>query len=119
MVHAPHYELSFDHAWRNGTWNVAQPVSFDMLDPRAIRDKATNWTGRLLTVKPRELDTNVYLLVGMPARDSSAPVREAANDALAILEGTVSREAKIVTEDASEELARKIAEDLAAHDSGP
>ena len=115
VLHAPHYELPFDNAWKNGTWNVAQPVSFDLLDPRAIRDKATSWTGKLLTVKPHELDTNVYLLVGMPANDSPASVREAANDALAILEGNVSREAKVLTEDDGEKLAKKIAEDLAAH----
>lgn len=115
VLHAPHYELPFDNAWKNGTWNVAQPVSFDLLDPRAIRDKATSWTGKLLTVKPHELDTNVYLLVGMPANDSPASVREAANDALAILEGNVSREANVLTEDHGEKLAKKIAEDLAAH----
>ncbi len=115
VLHAPHYELPFDNAWKNGTWNVAQPVSFDLLDPRAIRDKATSWTGKLLTVKPHELDTNVYLLVGMPPNDSPASVREAANDALAILEDNVSREAKVVTEDHGEKLAKKIAEDLATH----
>lgn len=116
VLHAPHYELSFDNAWQNGTWNVAQPVSFDLLDPRAIRDKATNWTGKLLTVKPHEFDTNVYLLIGMPPKDGPAPVREAANDALAILEGNVGREAKVLTEDNGEKLAKRIAEDLAAHD---
>jgi Protein of unknown function (DUF3037) len=115
VLYAPHYELPFDNAWKNGTWNVAQPVSFDLLDPRAIRDKATSWTGKLLTVKPHELDTNVYLLIGMPPKDSPAPVRAAANDALAILEDNVSREAKVLTEDSSEKLAKKITEDLATH----
>jgi hypothetical protein len=116
VLRAPHYELPFDNAWKNGMWNVAQPVSLDLLDPRAIRDKATSWTGKLHTIKPHELDTNVYLLVGMPPKDSPAPVREAANDALAILEGNVSREAKVLTEDNSEKLAKKIAEDLAVRD---
>jgi hypothetical protein len=116
VLHAHHYELPFDNAWQNGTWNVAQPVSFDLLDPRAIRDKATSRTGKLLTVKPHELDTNVYSLVGMPPKDSPAPAREAANDALAILESNLSREAKVLTEDNDEKLAKKIAEDLAVRD---
>ena len=115
VLQAPHYQLSFDNAWKNGAWNVAQPVSFDLLEPRSIRDKAALWTGKLLTLKPRKLDTNVFLLVGMPRGDSPAAVREAANDALAILEGNVGQEAQVVTEDQGEKLARKISEDLAAH----
>jgi len=118
VLRAPHYDLSFDNAWKNGTWNVAQPVSLDMIEPRTIRDKATTWTGKLLTLKPHELDTNVFLLVGMPPKDSPASVREAANDALAILEGNVGREAQVVTEDQAEKLAKKIADDLAAHPDG-
>lgn len=116
VLHAPHYELSFDNAWKNGMWNVAQPVSLDMLEPRTIRDKATSWSGKLLTLKPREHDTSVFLLVGMPTKDCPASVRDAANDALAILSANLGGEAQIVTEDEGERLARKIADDLAAHD---
>lgn len=116
VVRSPHYDLSFDNAWKNGMWNVAQPVSLDMLEPRTIRDKATSWTGKLLTLRPQEHDTNVYLLVGMPKKDSLSSVREAANDALAILSANIGREAKVVTEDDGEKLAEKIAEDLAEHD---
>lgn len=115
VLQARHYEWSFDNAWKNGQWNVAQPLSLDLLEPRTIRDKATLWSGRILTLHPSQIDTHVFLLVGMPSADSPPSVREAANDALAILHDNLRTEASVLTEDESEKLARKIAEDLAAH----
>lgn len=115
VVEAPHYQLAFDHAWKNGAWNVAQPVSLDLVEPRTIREKATSWAGKLLTLRPSVRETSVFLLVGMPPAGSSAPVQEAAHDAVAILERTLAGEAQIVSEENADTLAAKIADDLAAH----
>lgn len=113
-LHAPHYDLQFDVAWKNGTWNVAQPLSFDLIDPRTIRDKAAGWTGKLLTVMPHE-SANVFLLIGMP-RSAPAVVTDAARDAVAILRQGVGHRAQVLTEDHGEKLAAKITADLAAHE---
>jgi hypothetical protein len=114
-IRVDHYDLHFDHAWKNGTWNVAQPISLDLLDARQIRDKAAGWMGRLTTLKERLSQTNVFLLVGMPSNFRPA-VREAAEDGLAILDKHIGRDAHVLTEDRGDELARKIIADLGAHE---
>ena len=111
-IKAPHYELAFDTAWKNGRWHVAQPISLDMVDHRAIRDKAVTWSGRILTLRPEEQDTSVHLLVGMP-RDGNA-TSDAANDALAILRENLRDQAHVYTEAEGEKLARKMEQDLDA-----
>jgi hypothetical protein len=115
VLETSHYVLSFDHAWRNGQWNATQPLSLDLLDPGRIRDKATAWTGKLMTVQPSAFDTQVYFLVGMPGAQSPRAIRTAADDAVAILEDKLAGEAHVLTEDRGEELARKLASDIAAH----
>lgn len=60
------YQYEFENAWKNGKWNVAQPVSLDLVDPRAIREKATQWTGRV--VEDRLGRANVLLARGDLAR---------------------------------------------------
>lgn len=115
VLRAPHYEFTFENAWKNGRWNVAQPLSLDMVDPRAVREKATSWSGRVLTLRPSEADTNVYFLVGMPGKASPKDVQEAAADALAILGHNLRGEAEILTEDQGEKLAQRIVRDLSAH----
>jgi hypothetical protein len=115
VLSVPHYSLSFEHSWMNGQWNATQPLSLDMLDPNRIREKATQWTGRLMTVRPSTLDTNVCLLVGMPPPETPRLVRIAADDALAILEDNLRGEAWVLTEDHEDELAEKMIADITAH----
>lgn len=113
---AKHYEHRFDHAWKNGVWNIAQPISLDLVESRAIRDKAALWVGKVLTLHPRSAqDTNFYFVVGMPRDGSLLKVREAARDAVAILRENLQDEADVIEENDSAELAGKIARDLSAH----
>jgi hypothetical protein len=112
-LRSSHYEQDFEHAWRNGAWNVAQPLSFDMLDPRGIRDKALLWGSRLHELRPSENDTTVHFVVGMPDERRTREVRRAADDAYEMLAGTTAVEnAKVVLEANAGELVRKIEEDL-------
>src|SRR5258708_7406991 len=37
------YDHEFEHAWRNGVWNLYQPVSMDLVDADTILDKANRW----------------------------------------------------------------------------
>jgi hypothetical protein len=94
-------------------WNIAQPVSLDMLDARAIREKATNWTGRIYTLRPAEHNAKVVFLVGLPPSGAESDLCEAASDALQILSGNLEKDAQVITEDRGDELAAKIERDLA------
>jgi hypothetical protein len=100
----------------NGQRNAAQPISLDMLDPSRIRDKATQWTGRLKIVRPSDFELQVFFLVGMPSAIATKHVRDAADDAFAILSENLAGEVTMLTEDREEELANKMAHDLRPHD---
>src|SRR2546425_776054 len=40
------YQYEFRFAWQNSVWHLYEPVSFDLLDPNSIREKAVRWYGR-------------------------------------------------------------------------
>ena len=113
VLKSQHLEVAFEHAWKNGKWNIAQPLSFDLLEPRAIRDKAVMWAGRLLTARPSDQDAEVCFLVGLPGEGAGVDVKKAALDGCAILREELKGEARVFTEDARDELEKKIADDLA------
>ena len=106
--------LHFEHGWKNGRWHVAQPLSFDLLEPHAIRDKATGWVGKLSATKPSAHDAEVSFLIGMPGPDADAEVVKAANDGEAMLRELLSGEAEVYTEAQAGELEAKILADLNA-----
>lgn len=106
------YQYDFDTAWRNGKLNIAQPVSLDLLEPRAIKEKVMTWTGRVVTLHPSRQDAQITFLVGMPPPHIHGPVAQAAADAVQLLGSNLAGEADVVTEDRSEELIEKIARDV-------
>jgi hypothetical protein len=106
------YKLEFEHAWKNGHWNAVQPVAFDLLDPNQIREKATAWAGKLLTVRPRSQSVDVLLLIGLPAPDRSGEIRRAANDGVAILMDLLQDEADVVHENEVDAVIMKMMHDL-------
>lgn len=114
-VQAQHLELVFDNSWKNGRWNVLQPLSFDLNEPKAIVTKATKWLGSIVGVKSAIEDTGVYFLVGLPSRESSHAVRTAANDAVALLTESLKQSAEVFTEDNRDKLASKIISDVTNH----
>lgn len=110
-----HYDERFEHAWKNGQWNVAKPLSFDMSDPQSIKKKAANWAGRIRSLQPISQHTKVHLLVGLPPAEASAEIREAANHALALFHEELGSQgiATIVPESDGIALADQIERDLA------
>jgi hypothetical protein len=113
-IRSSHYEQIFERSWRNGAWNAAQPLSFDMQDPQRIRDKALLWSSRIRELRPAENDTTVHFLVGLPEEHRPKEVRKAARDAFDILNDTIEKDdARIVPEAKAAELVKKIEEDLA------
>jgi hypothetical protein len=114
-IRAPHYELEFPHAWKNGTWNVAQPISLDLLEPRTIRDKAAAWVGRLVSLDPSPDEVHVSFLVGYPPRDRPKATQVAARDGANLMRDRLAKFADVVDEGHADKLAGKIARDLKLH----
>lgn len=117
-LQTPHYSHQFDHSWKNGHTNIAQPISFDLLDDHRIIEKATSWVGKVKALRPHSLhQASLYLLLGLPPDSGLLRLKEAAQNAIHILRDNLEDEAILVEESKSHQLADKIANDLAAHES--
>lgn len=68
-VTAPLASHIFPQAWKNGVWNVYQPLSFDLKQGETIRNKAHRWESltRFLAQSPEH--PKIHLLLGGPSGD--------------------------------------------------
>lgn len=107
-----HFNYDFRHAWQNGRWNAAQPLSFDMRDARSIVEKAVGWVGRIKALDVSPEDFKVVFLVGLPPSDRPKSVLKAASDATSILSAHLEDSAQVVKEAESVKLVSKIVEDI-------
>lgn len=80
-LQAPDYDYRFSGSWRNGALNVIEPVSFDLVQPGSIVDKAHSWAGRLLTLSR----SNEFLFTALVAPPSTESAAEAYGRACGIL----------------------------------
>jgi hypothetical protein len=114
-----HYEHQFEHAWKNGRWNAAQPLSLDLVEPTNIKDKAAGWLGRMSALRPWERDVQVTLLIGLPAKAKPNALRAAAQDGMAILTEGLDKRVGLLPEEESAKLASQSASDVEhARDTG-
>jgi hypothetical protein len=60
------YEYEFEHAWKNGVWNLYEPVSFDLLDASSMLEKANKWVGRAFALKASQEPFKLNVLLGKP-----------------------------------------------------
>ncbi len=117
-VKAPHASHVFSHAWKNGVWNVYQPLSFDLKRSEDIRGKAFRWESltRWLAQSPEK--PNIHLLLAAPSGEQ----RNAYDDAKDLLHasGSVSLIEEDEAMDFASELERRIvAAGLAGDDPNP
>jgi hypothetical protein len=75
--------VQFRHALKNGKWHLLEPISFDLLNPDSITDKAKRILGQMTLLEKANQDFKLHLLIGEP---SDAAVRPAYEIALRILE---------------------------------
>lgn len=98
---------SFEHSWKNGAWNVLEPVSFDLMNPTYIRRKAREWFGTLHIVEKSSELSHLYLLLGKPG-----PIRvdlvKAYGDAKTILAEKANGRIRLVEEDEAAGFAGEI-----------
>ncbi len=105
-------EVEFSHAWQNQQWHCMETLSFDLMQPQSIKDKAHSWLGRMTSVKDSPDKFRVYFLVGEPQLEGS---KRAFEQALNVLHKTPV-EHEIVRENEAEHFAEEVAKKIAAHD---
>lgn len=105
-------EVAFTHAWKNHQWHCLETVSFDLMQPQSIKDKAHSWLGRMTSIRDAQEKFRIYYLVGQPHNESS---ERAFEQALNVLHKTpVPHE--IVREHEAASFAETMAGQIAAHD---
>lgn len=101
-VTAPLASHVFPQAWKNGVWNVYQPLSFDLKLGETIRQKAHRWESltRFLMQSPER--PKIHLLLGVPSGEQRKDY-ERAKDVL-----NASGEVELVEEDGAADFSREL-----------
>lgn len=99
-VIAPLAQHTFEHAWKNGVWNVYQPLSFDLTKSDDIYEKAYRWDSRSRHLHDAEEKPSIHLLLGAPADSRLSKAYGKAKD---ILDG--SKVVRLIEEDQAADFA--------------
>jgi hypothetical protein len=105
--------FEFAHAWKNGNWNILQPLSFDLINPGSIRKKAREWWGTALILKNSQEPSHVYMLLGRP-RLAASDLKRAYGDAKKIL-SSENAPVELIDEDEAEDFANRISPMIKEH----
>jgi hypothetical protein len=63
---APDYEYEFQHSWKNRSWHVCEPVSFDLIEASSMLEKANRWVGRATILSESKEEFKIHVLLGEP-----------------------------------------------------
>jgi len=69
-IHSDLDDVRFRSGWKNGMWNVIEPLSFDLTTADGITEKATRWTGHLYNLKGSSEKFRAHFVVGKPTRQT-------------------------------------------------
>jgi Protein of unknown function (DUF3037) len=114
-IQTPLDELEFPHAWKNGKWNVIQPLSLDAKRPETIRRKAKEVLGSATMLGQASDAATLFVVLGRP-QGLEYDVQRAYRKARSALEGVSnSLPLEVVDEDNTGPLIKRIREDIEAH----
>jgi hypothetical protein len=108
-------DVFFKHAWKNGSWQVYEPVSFDLADADGIKTKAREWLGHLTAVVSDGSNVEPFkphFIVGAP---TDPKLRPAYDSALAILR-RAPNDPEIFEETQIDDLVTRIEHEVLARD---
>lgn len=106
------YQYDFRFAWKNNIWHLYEPVSFDLVDPGSIREKANKWLGRGVALHDAKEKFKIHFLLGEPRQ---AETKAAFENALHLL-SKIPGQKELVRESELEHCAEHLAEEIARHD---
>jgi hypothetical protein len=108
---SPNYDYEFKHSWKNAKWHVCEPVSFDLLEPTSILDKANRWLGRATSLADSSEKFKMYILLGEPQSSSLKSAFVKAQNILHKMPG----EKELIRESEAEVFAEDLADQIKAH----
>jgi hypothetical protein len=108
-------DVTFKHAWKNGQWNVYEPVSFDLADEEGIKRKAREWLGHLAAVVD-DGDVEAFkphFLVGAPTNPKLDNAYQTAKEILR----RAPNEPEIFEEGQIDDLVAQIEDEIRTHEA--
>jgi hypothetical protein len=98
----------FEHAWQpeSGPLHLLVPLSFDLVEPSDIVDKAVTWRGRVRLLRTATLKFKVFMLLGRPSVETH---EQAYFEAKAVLESEGDSDQRVVPEDEASQFAADFA----------
>jgi hypothetical protein len=111
---AKDYAYEFQRSWKNGIWNLFEPISFDLADEGAITEKANRWVGRAVGLEDSRDPFKLFLLLGAPSDERLRSAYQKAENLL----HKMPVPHVFVEESEAEEFARSVAAQMEAHGAG-
>lgn len=111
---APSYEYKFERSWKNEIWHVYEPVSFDMVEPTSMLDKANRWVGRATSLIDSSDPFRIHMLLGEPTDGQLRSTFVKAQNILNKMPG----EKEFVRESEAEAFAEELAREVSGHPEG-
>jgi len=111
-ITAKDYGYEFQFAWKNSVWHLYEPVSFDLMNPKSIIEKANTWLGRGVALRDSDERFKLYLLLGEPTQPDTRKAFEHAQHLLEKIPG----EKKLIREKEIDAFTEKVAADIEQHD---
>jgi hypothetical protein len=111
---AKDYEYDFHYAWQNSIWHLYEPVSFDLVDPGSIVEKANRWLGRGVALSDSKERFKIHFLLGEPQQPGTEKAFVNAKHLLEKIPG----ETELVSEGNVEQFADTVAAEIAGHAVG-
>lgn len=106
------YQYKFDFGWKNSIWHLYEPVSFDLVTPSGIIEKANTWIGRTTALSKASEDFKIYFLLGEPKTPEGHKAFIKARHLLEMAPG----KKELVPEAEIEAFADGVADEIARHD---
>jgi hypothetical protein len=111
QIKTQNYDYEFKQAWKNENWHVYEPVSFDLVEPESILEKANKWLGRATTLRDSQDAFILHMLLGEPSIEKNRSAFEKAENILKKIPG----EKELVYERNAEEFSEELATEMTTH----
>jgi hypothetical protein len=105
------YDYEFKYCWKNEKWHIHEPVSFDLIEPASITDKANNWLGRIISLHDGGEPFKMNILLG-------APLDERLKSAFVKAQNIMHRmpcDHEFIKEDEAKDFAESLEKEIKAH----
>jgi hypothetical protein len=110
------YAGSADIPSRNDdeVWRVYEPVSFDLVEPNSVVDKANKWWGRSANLMESPERFQLHFLIGAPQNPRLSPAFARAHHILRKMSG----DPELIMESSADMLAAELEREIGVHRDG-